>query len=67
MGRWKIECSLDGKEPEAKLYGEHADLSKRTFPNERYAKQVQDYLIIRAKGKRWDIEPPAYRTVLVDE
>ena len=48
MGRCKIICSLDGKEPSFTLYGEYADLNKCTFPHEEYALAVQNYLVKRS-------------------
>ena len=67
MGTCKIICSLDGKESAYELYGGYADLSKRTFPNDRHARQVKDYLNSRAWGRRWDSKKPAYHIVPVNE
>ena len=63
MGRCKIICSLDGQESAAKLYWQYADSSSRTFPNERYALPVHEFFCIRARGMRWDSEPPRYEIV----
>jgi len=67
MGTCKIICSLDGKESAYELYGGYADLNKRTFPSDRHARQVGDYLNSRARGRRWNSERPAYHIVPVDE
>ena len=67
MSRCKIICSLDGQESAYELYGGYTDPSKRTFPSERHAKQVRDYLESCARGRRWDSERPAYQIVPVDE
>jgi hypothetical protein len=67
MGRCKIVCSLDGQVEDIRLYDRYADLETRTFPNDRYAMLVQDYLIVRARGMRWDAEPPNYQIVPADE
>lgn len=67
MGRCKIICSLDGKESDSKLYGEFADLSMRTVPNEQYALNIQAYLIKRSVRLSWDVGLPTYQIVPVDE
>ncbi len=67
MGMCQIICSLDGQASACELYGGYADLSKRTFPNDRHAKQVEDYLNSRARGRRWDSKKPAYHIVPVNE
>jgi hypothetical protein len=67
MGTCKIICSLDGRESAYELYGGYADLSKRTFPNDRHARQVEDYLNSRARGRRGDSKKPAYHIVPVNE
>ena len=67
MGPCKIICSLDGQESEYKLYGGYADLNKRTFPTDRHARGVEDYLNSRARGSHWDPKRPTYYIVLVDE
>ena len=67
MERCKIVCSLDGKEPDLRLYGEYTDLSKRTFLNDRQAIPAHINLYKRARGMRWDSEKPTYHIVPVDE
>ena len=67
MERYEIICSLDGKEPEFTLYGEYADLSKRTFLNDRHAIPTHVDLYQRARKMHWQFEPPAYHIVPVDE
>ena len=68
MDRYKIVCSLDGQEPESKLYGEeYAKLRRRMFSQNRHARGIEYYFIQRARGMRWEVEPPAYHIVLVDE
>ena len=60
-------CTLDGKEPAVLLYEKYADLDKRTFPNERHAFPVQEYLSSRAWGMRWESESPLYEIVPAEE
>jgi len=67
MGRCKIICSLDGKEPSFTLYGEYADLNKCTFPHEEYALAVQNYLVKRSVRMLWNAVFPNYEIVPVDE
>jgi hypothetical protein len=67
MDRCKIVCTLDGKEPAVILYDKYADLENRTFPNERHARPLHNYLSRRARGMRWDAEPPIYDIVPADE
>ena len=63
----KIVCSLDDEESAAKLYGEYADLDKRTFRHPQYAKPVEEYLIQRAQLIFLNSESPAYLTVKIEE
>jgi hypothetical protein len=65
--RCKIVCTLDGKEPAVILYDRYADQEIRTFPNERHAIRVHEYLCRRARGMRWDAEPPIYAIAPADE
>ena len=65
-GRYKIVCTQDGKEPEIRLYGEYADVAKRTFPNNQHALLVHEYLSGRARGRRWESLPPRYEIVSAD-
>ena len=67
MGPCKIICSLDGQESAYELYGGYTDPSKRTFPTERHARQVKDYLNMRAWGRHWDSKRPVYHIVPVNE
>jgi hypothetical protein len=67
MGKCKIICSLDGKEPAFTLYGEYTDLHKRTFPNEQYAIAVQNYLVKRSVRLLWNAVFPNYHIVPVGE
>lgn len=60
-------CTLDGKEPAVILYDKHADEAKRTFPNGWQAIPVHVYLSRRARGMRWEAEPPLYEIVPVEE
>ena len=67
MRRCKIICSLDGQASAYELYGGYTDPGKRTFPDERHAKQVEAYLESCARGRRWDSKRPAYQIVPVDK
>jgi hypothetical protein len=67
MGRCKIVCTLDGQERAVILYDKYADLGNRTFPNDRHAMPLHEYLSRRAKGMRWDAEPPRYEIVPAEE
>jgi hypothetical protein len=67
MSKWRIDCSLDGKESESKLYGKYEDLATRTFPNNRYRMEIEDYLNTRAMRIQWEFERPTYRLVQIDE
>ena len=67
MGRYKIICTRDGKEPAVTLYDRYADQETRTFPNDRHAIPVHAYLSRRARGMRWDAELPLYGIVPADE
>ena len=67
MGRYRIICSLDGKEPSFTLYGQYADPNKRLFPNEQYALVAQDYLVIRSVGMLWNLILPNFHIVPLDE
>ena len=66
MSKCKIVCSLDDEESAAKLYGEYADVGKRTFYHARYAERVEEYLIQRARRIFWNSESPAYLTVKIE-
>jgi hypothetical protein len=50
MDRCKIVCTLDGKELAVIFYDKYADLENRTFPNERHARPLHNYLSRQAKG-----------------
>jgi hypothetical protein len=67
MGQWKIACSLDGREPESRLYGEFTERELRIFPHAWHALPVQDYLLARARSMRWESEPPNYQLVPTEE
>lgn len=67
MGKYKIICSLDYKESAFTLYGEYADLNKRTFPNEEYAVVVKNALVRRSVRLLWNSVFPNYEIVLVDK
>ena len=60
-------CTLDGKELAVLLYEKNADLDQRTFPNERQAFPVQEYLSSRARGMCWESESPLYEIVPAEE
>jgi hypothetical protein len=66
MGKCKIVCSLDDEESAAKLYGEYANLGKRSFSHARYAEQVEEYLIERAQQIFWNSESPVSLTVKIE-
>jgi hypothetical protein len=65
--RYKIVCTLDGKEPAIILYEKYAAPENRLFPNGRHAIPVHDYLSRRARGMRWESKPPLYDIVPVEE
>jgi hypothetical protein len=67
MRKWRIDCSLDGHESEAKLYGRYEDLATRTFPTDRYGGEIEEYLNTRAMRIQWEFERPSYRMVQIDE
>jgi hypothetical protein len=66
-GRYKIVCTLDGKEPAIILYEKYADQEKRTFSNNQHAILVQDYLSKRASRMQWNLGLPIYDIVPADE
>jgi hypothetical protein len=67
IGRYKIVCRLDGKESAVILYEKYADQEKRTFSNNQHAILVHAYLSKRAERMQWDLGPPIYDIVPVDE
>jgi hypothetical protein len=66
-GRYKIVCTLDGKEPAVILYEKYAEPDTRIFPNGWHAIAIHEYLSKRAQGMRWNPEPPSYDIVPVEE
>jgi hypothetical protein len=66
-GRYKIVCTLDGKEPAVSLYAKYAAPEQRIFPNGLQAIPVHVYLSKRARGRCWEAEPPTYNIVPVEE
>jgi hypothetical protein len=54
---WKIVSTLDGREPEADLYG----VERRIFTRLRDAQEMLDKLRVRAQRMEWEYEPPEYR------
>ena len=57
MEGWKIVSTLDGREPEADLYG----VERRIFTRLRDAQEMLDKLRVRAQRMEWEHEPPEYR------
>jgi hypothetical protein len=66
-GKYKIVCTLDGKEPAVVLYEKYAELEHRIFLNGRHAIPIHEYLSRRARGIHWELEPPTYEIVPVEE
>ena len=67
MGRYQIICSLDGQEPKLALYGEYADMGKRTFDDEQSALPIRVYLVKRSVRLLWNSVFPDYQIVPIDE
>jgi hypothetical protein len=66
-GRYKLVCTLDGREPAVILYEKYAEPDTRIFSNNQHAILVHNYLNKRASGMRWDAAPPTYVIVPVEE
>lgn len=63
----KIVGTLDGKESATILYEKYALPENRLFPNGWHAIPVHEYLSKRARGMRWESEPPTYAIVPVEK